>query len=1295
MRKIIFTLLLAIVGSTWIISMASERWCLPSYQTETEPWIVVSGVLAEDGYPCEPDELCPPCLTIVLQADDGQTYYLTAGSAQVELQLDTAHLYANVTIEGVPFTRGSYNYIKVSNIDYILPVTQATKWYGVLYEAYPYWPGFTEPRLSDSDYSLQGDTVISGKSYSKLCAGNGNYVGAIRYSASGRQAYYVPKYNEDYLSQIEELEIEKDAEYLLYDLNVKVGDTVRAFSSTIRLPCGRESLDKWVVLDVQTIDGRIHAHVKAMFFGTEVEWIEGIGTPYIVWSGERDCQPTDGSIVRPYTLCAADNAGNILYSYNLEHIGVINECPNWSRITPDNPPRLPSLCDTWNVMVVWDPMCDDCEEYHTYRHYLTTDTIIGERHYRKLLVEGEYEGALREGDNKNIYCVPAGTTHEYLLYDFNAKVGDKLENVWLGGSPVDSPDGYVVTVDSVSETTPRIYSLHAKIKFGDEETHTWSFRWVEGVGLSDGPVGAKHCLECVGSRGYIVLCAYKDGEQVYASEASEEFGCYSDSTIDDGPLRLPSLCDTWNILEIYGRGVLPADEQDYTTKIDRLATDTVINNQRYVQLLEETSYADKTNIRYQGALREDDDANIYFVPPASTHEYLLYAFNAQVGDKLSNLWIGGPEEDNGGVNATIVSVTDEYPRVFTLDVEIVEPYPDGENIVTYPYKWVEGVGLDGGPRGLLCESVFGCACSCTQFVLCAYKDGKQVYAEKASEDWGCDFNHHPQPMHRLDDLCDEWTMVVYPVSVLPESDDSPIYYTQRLTADTLINGKAYRKLCGGAFWKGVDKNNYLGAMRQEYYYIKSQDPHKPGYRYGIFYIPEGSTHAYLLYDFNCYVGDTLRNLWIGGMNPDNAPDGYTGLVTAISASNPRRFELDIIDSNESVCNHLSWIEGVGTDGDGPTGESSCIAYDPSPALFCACKDGQKVYATTTNCQCGSLRLNYLCDTWNILGVVTDGEGSHYRTFTQRLTTDTIINSKRYVKLEEGITYKGALREDDYGRVYIIPANSTHEYLSYASQVKVSDEFDNVWFGGNPSDFPNGSKVTVREIEQINGRKVFKLDVLYQLPVMEQARLWPYYSWIEGVGLPEGPSGDWCPFDCDGDYGQSILCAYKDGEQVYASETAEKFGCYYDSTEQPADTIPLYAKVGDGPGSSTVDPVDPNEIVATLNGDELIIREYIGAEISFKLSKVSASNQAPARSQLMQSDSFRESVTITLTESGTYELELTNPEWNYSIVGTFVYTPTGVEETPVTTAPAQKVLMNGRLLIKHGDKVYTLTGMQVE
>lgn len=1046
MRKFIFTLLLAVVGGTGAVIMASERWCMPSYQTETEPSIVVSGVLADDAFPCEPEEECPACLTIVLQADEGLTYYLTAGSTQVDEQLDTAHLYANVTIEGVPFTRGSYNYIKVSNIDYILPVTQATKWYGVLYEAYPYWPGFTEPRLSDSDYSLQGDTVISGKSYSKLCAGNGNYVGAIRYSASGRQAYYVPIYNEDYLYPIEELGIEKDAEYLLYDLNVQVGDTVRAFSSTINLSCERESLDKWVVLDVQTIDGRIHAHVKAMFFGTEVEWIEGIGTPYIVWSGERDCQPTDGSIVRPYTLCAADNAGNILYSYNLEHIGVINECPNWSRITPDNPPRLPSLCDTWNVMVVDNVTCGGCEEYHTYRHYLTTDTIIRERHYRKLLVEGEYEGALREGDNKNIYCVPAGTTHEYLLYDFNAKVGDKLENVWLGGSPVDSPDGYVLTVDSVSETTPRIYSLHAEIKFGDEETHTWSFRWVEGVGLSDGPVGAKRCLGCADSRGYAVLCAYKDGKQVYASDLSEEFGCYYDNTIDDTPLRLPSLCDEWNIL----REWFPDGLMRYDTHTERLTTDTIIGGHRYVKL---------EGREYRGALREGKNANIYIIPPHSTHEYLLYAFHVQVGDVLDNVWFGGsPSDFPEGCKTTITAIEEVNGyKEFKLDVEY--KLPSMEEYIHYSgYSWIDGVGLHAGASGSDCP--LECAGDFGTSVLCAYKNGEQVYTSPIAEMNGCEMYMKPYFPEGM-----RWTYLAYPMNM-----DTVFYNEIRVQGKITYDDIVYQNI-GGYPVRAIGKQ--IVARIDE-----------------VGEIP--------LYDFGLNVGESI--------------------VTFVPYNN-----------------------------------------------------------------------------------------GYYTTVSHKVTA---VDS---VMLLNGTQARRQIYDD--GMIDI-------EYI-----------------GASTGDF-------------------FR-------------RMQLFMPFVEGS--------------------YRYLCCSVGDELLY--EFSPK-GCSYDpySTER-ADTVPLYVK--DGPGSSTVDPVDPNEIVATLNGDELIIREYIGAEISFKLSKVSASNQAPARRQAMQSDSFRESVTITLTESGTYELELTNPEWNYSIVGTFVYTPTGVEETPVTAVPAQKVLMNGRLLIKYGDKVYTLTGMQVE
>ena len=333
----------------------------------------------------------------------------------------------------------------------------------------------------------------------------------------------------------------------------------------------------------------------------------------------------------------------------------------------------------------------------------------------------------------------------------------------------------------------------------------------------------------------------------------------------------------------------------------------------------------------------------------------------------------------------------------------------------------------------------------------------------------------------------------------------------------------------------------------------------------------------------------------------------------------------------------------------------------------------------------------LCDKWNILGDAFWDGNSHFNTFTQQLTTDTLINSKRYVRLEQNGGYLGALREDDYARIYCIPAGTTHEYLLYAFNANPGDTFDNVWFGGSANDFPNGCKATVTAIDEANGRKLIKLDVEYKLPLMNETAHWEHYSWIDGIGLPHGPVGDGCPFDCNSDYGQSVLCAYMDGEQVYASDASKKYGCYYDSNEQQADTVKMY--VTDGPGSSTVDPVDPNQIVVIVKDGQLVIREYLDVDLTFTLERIGALH-APARNDATQSDTFHESVAIPLTESGVYQLTLTHPDWGYSIVGTFEYTITGMPATVAQTA-AQKIIRDGRLLIRHGGRTFTLTGVEVK
>ena len=154
---------------------------------------------------------------------------------------------------------------------------------------------------------------------------------------------------------------------------------------------------------------------------------------------------------------------------------------------------------------------------------------------------------------------------------------------------------------------------------------------------------------------------------------------------------------------------------------------------------------------------------------------------------------------------------------------------------------------------------------------------------------------------------------------------------------------------------------------------------------------------------------------------------------------------------------------------------------------------------------------------------------------------------------------------------------------------------------------------------------------------------------------------------------------------------------YPYPETP-DTVALYARVKDSPGSSTVDPVDPNQIVALLTDNRLIVYEYLGESIFYSLNKADyRPNHMPASERNVRADSFSGSVYFHLIESGRYTLELSNPGWDYLITGSFDYQTgeQGTEETPANDVRCTKVLIDGQLYIRQGDKTYTLTGIQVK
>ena len=338
----------------------------------------------------------------------------------------------------------------------------------------------------------------------------------------------------------------------------------------------------------------------------------------------------------------------------------------------------------------------------------------------------------------------------------------------------------------------------------------------------------------------------------------------------------------------------------------------------------------------------------------------------------------------------------------------------------------------------------------------------------------------------------------------------------------------------------------------------------------------------------------------------------------------------------------------------------------------------------------------LCDEWNVWHESFESYGlvNFNQLFKYRLTTDTIINGQRYVKLtsDKDSPYLGAMREGNNRDIYYVPEGSTNEFLLYAFNAQVGEVLNDLYLGGFEV---NGYSGRVEAISDGSPR-LFTIRVLYPDGMGVEPGESFSVTWIEGVGSPETPYGlAVVPTPADiGVY--SLLCAYKNGKQIYVSEMGAEYGCEHDQTPEPTDTIPLYSYAGDNPGSSTVDPVDPNQVVVTLKGNELTIRESSGEEIMMALSLNQGDASVPAFNRVQRTQSFQNELTVTLTEEGLYRLELSNPSWGYNIFGTFNYPQRkdAIDQNVVPTPAAQKIIRNGQLLIQKGEKIYTVQGAEV-
>lgn len=151
---------------------------------------------------------------------------------------------------------------------------------------------------------------------------------------------------------------------------------------------------------------------------------------------------------------------------------------------------------------------------------------------------------------------------------------------------------------------------------------------------------------------------------------------------------------------------------NYSVQQYEFGTDTSVGIENYHSLMRN----DQFSTLYAGAIRKDSQERVYFVPPDSSKEFLLYDFSAQVGDTLT-VWSSA--FTCYGINEVIVAQTDVVNDDGTDFFRFLLSTPQfGPNGV-----WIKGVGSEGG----LLESYYTPSVSGITFLQCLTVNSIPIY----------------------------------------------------------------------------------------------------------------------------------------------------------------------------------------------------------------------------------------------------------------------------------------------------------------------------------------------------------------------------------------------------------------------------------------------------------------------------------------------------------------------------------------------------------------------------------------
>ena len=152
------------------------------------------------------------------------------------------------------------------------------------------------------------------------------------------------------------------------------------------------------------------------------------------------------------------------------------------------------LCSTWES---WP----DYGVVRNEKWELKGDTIIGKLIYKKYFKNGVYQGAMREEDKRVFYHF-RDDDHEYLLYDFGLKKGDRI---------VFNRTDYEMTDENYVKSGNKPLRRMKLVAVSDPRDTNY---WIEGIGALEGPCNPFYSMRTGGVDISISSC-YVNNQCIY------------------------------------------------------------------------------------------------------------------------------------------------------------------------------------------------------------------------------------------------------------------------------------------------------------------------------------------------------------------------------------------------------------------------------------------------------------------------------------------------------------------------------------------------------------------------------------------------------------------------------------------------------------------------------------------------------------------------------------------------------------------------------------------------------------